>query len=190
MPGIIDAQLGKKALLSFVNREGPDERAHPRSLIRAFSVVLYHDIHWFCKRATEALISLRICAGWSGPTLSAKLHKGHFYALRINIYKICVKHISDMLWPWKCLIITAADDILIFSSPEQRSRRVIEFPRRRRRRWRRRLQMLKFSLKAFKASLFPTTDLIRLGYDDTYWSNHVRNTIPTHLVMSRWSSRT
>ena len=37
--------LVKKALLSFVNREGPDERAHPHSLIRAFSVDLYHDIH-------------------------------------------------------------------------------------------------------------------------------------------------
>ena len=57
--------------------------------------------------------------------------------------------------------------------------------RRRWRRWRwhRRPQMLKFSFKFFKTSLFPnlTTDLIYLWYDGTYWSKILRSTIPTTL---------
>ena len=45
-------------------------------------------------------------------------------------------------------------------------------------------QMLKFSLKFFKTSLFPNliTDLIHLWYDDTYWSKILCSTcIPTTL---------
>ena len=34
-------------------------------------VDIYYSIHWLCKRTTQALISLRNCAGWSGPALSA-----------------------------------------------------------------------------------------------------------------------
>ena len=36
--GIFDAQRGKKALMPYVNSEGPDECAHPCSLIRTFCV--------------------------------------------------------------------------------------------------------------------------------------------------------
>ena len=32
---------------------------------------IYNNIYWFCKRAAKALISLRKCAGWSGPALPA-----------------------------------------------------------------------------------------------------------------------
>ena len=33
-------------------------------------VDIYYSIHWFFKRVTKTLISLRKCAGWSGPALS------------------------------------------------------------------------------------------------------------------------
>ena len=60
---------------------------------------------------------------------------------------------------------------------------LLYYPRRWRCRWRRLPQMLKFSLKVFKTSLFPTliTDLIHLWYDDTYWSKILRSTNPTTL---------
>ena len=41
-------------------------------------VDIYYTIHWFCKRATKALNSLRKCAGWSGPTLSANYIRAFF----------------------------------------------------------------------------------------------------------------
>ena len=66
-----EAQCGKKVLMPHANSEGPDERVHPCRLIWTFFVCIYYSIHWFCKRAMQALISLRKCAGWSGPALSA-----------------------------------------------------------------------------------------------------------------------
>ena len=39
-------------------------------------VDILYTIHWFCKRATKALISL--CTGWSGPALSAKCIRALF----------------------------------------------------------------------------------------------------------------
>ena len=39
--------------------------------VYALFVDIYYNIHRFCKRATKAQISLRKCAGWSGPALSA-----------------------------------------------------------------------------------------------------------------------
>ena len=47
-------------------------------------VDICYSIRWLNKRTTKALISLNKCAGWSGPALSAKLHKGPFLALCIN----------------------------------------------------------------------------------------------------------
>ena len=38
---------------------------------RTLFVDIYYSIHWFCKRTTQVRISLRKCAGWSGPALSA-----------------------------------------------------------------------------------------------------------------------
>ena len=50
-----------------VNSEGPDGRTHLCSLIWTFSVRrhihIFCSMHIFCKRATKAQISLRICAG-------------------------------------------------------------------------------------------------------------------------------
>ena len=42
---------------------------------------------------------------------------------------------------------------------------------------------VKVFVKVFKTTLFPNliTDLIRLWYDDTYWSKILRSTIPTTL---------
>ena len=42
---------------------------------------MYYSIHWFCKRTTNAPISLRLCAGWSGLAVSAYFNKGSFRAL-------------------------------------------------------------------------------------------------------------
>ena len=41
-------------------------------------VDIYFNIHWFFKRATKAVISLRKCAGWSGPLLpvNVQAHQG------------------------------------------------------------------------------------------------------------------
>ena len=44
---------------------------------------IYYSIHWFCKGTMKALISLRLCAGWSGPALSANC-RCSFCALRIT----------------------------------------------------------------------------------------------------------
>ena len=41
-------------------------------------VDIYYSIHCFCKRTMKALISLRLCAGWSGPALSANCLKDLF----------------------------------------------------------------------------------------------------------------
>ena len=52
----------------------------------------YTNIHWFCKRTTRAVISLRECAGWSGPALPAKYVRALFvrcvsyYFSRITAY--------------------------------------------------------------------------------------------------------
>ena len=76
---------------------------------------------------------------------------------------------------------------IIFSSPEQRSRRAIVLPLASA------LALasasvsvstnVKVFVKVFKTSLFPNlvTDLIHLWYDDTYWSKILCSTIPTTL---------
>ena len=58
--------------------------------------------------------------------------------------------------------------------------------------YRRRPQMLKFFVKVFKTSLFPnpTTDLVHIWYDDTYWSKILCSTISTPLGISRSRSQT
>ena len=43
-------------------------------------VDIYYSIHWFWKRTMKALISLRLCAGWSGPALSANCIRVLFVA--------------------------------------------------------------------------------------------------------------
>ena len=86
-----------------------------------------------------------------------------------------VNYPSDFFWAGSVL----------FSSPEQRSRRAIVLPS---------AVALMLSLasastnvkvfvKVFKTSLFPIliTDLLHLWYDDTYWSKILRSTIPTTL---------
>ena len=47
----------------------------------ALVIDIYYSIHWFCKRAMKALISLCEGTGWSG-LRCAQLHKGRFLALR------------------------------------------------------------------------------------------------------------
>ena len=71
--------------------------------------------------------------------------------------------------------ILSTSGAAIFSSPEQRSGRAIVLPPAS--------TNVKVFVKVFKTSLFPNliTDLIHLWYDDTYWSNILRSTIPTTL---------
>ena len=57
----------------------------------------YYSIHWFCKWAMVALISLPKWAGWSGPALSIYCNnKGPFFAL-------CVLYQSWIKWQVECL---------------------------------------------------------------------------------------
>ena len=67
-------QHGKNVLMPYANSEGPDERAHPCSLLCSSTNTIVGPIHCFYKRATKALI--RAC-------VVRRLHKGHFRELRI-----------------------------------------------------------------------------------------------------------
>ena len=51
---------------------------------------IYYNIHGFCKRSRKAQISLRKCAGWSGPALSANCIRGFFMCCASNT--IYLKH--------------------------------------------------------------------------------------------------
>ena len=88
---------------------------------------------------------------------------------------------------------------LIFSTPEQRSRRAIVLPLASALASASTLASVSAStnvkvfVKVFKTSLFPNliTDLLHLWYNDTYWSKILCSTIPTTLVsMSRSRSQT
>ena len=74
---------------------------------------------------------------------------------------------------------------MIFSSPEQRSRRAIVLPLASASASALALAFtnVKVFVEVFKTSLFPNliTDLIHLWNDDTYWSKSLHSTIPTPL---------
>ena len=59
---------------------GPDQRAHLCVVYSGHFMLfdIYYSIHRYCKRTTKVLISLRWCAGWSGPALSANYIKVPF----------------------------------------------------------------------------------------------------------------
>ena len=62
----------------------PCAKYHPGPLL---SIHTFCSVYWFYKRTAKALISLRRCAGWSGPSLSE-------YARR---------HVSALHWAsWVC----------------------------------------------------------------------------------------
>ena len=78
-----DEQHTKKALIQFVDNVGPNQCVHLCSLIWAFFVRRHilqyiHILHWVCKGTTKAQISLRLCAGWSGPVLSTNYMRAFF----------------------------------------------------------------------------------------------------------------
>ena len=55
-------------------------------------VDIYYSIHWFCKRIATAQISLRECAGWSGPALSANYYMRALFvrwASYVRVYGEC-----------------------------------------------------------------------------------------------------
>ena len=70
---IYDVQHIKKALKQFAAKVGPGQHALLCSLCN-----IYFSIYWFCKGTMKALISLHLCAGWSGPVLSANYIRTHF----------------------------------------------------------------------------------------------------------------
>ena len=48
---------------------------------QVLSIETFYSIQWFCLRTAKALIRLRGCAGWSGPSLSAYVQR-HVFAWR------------------------------------------------------------------------------------------------------------
>ena len=68
-------------------------------------VNIYYNVNWFCKRATKALISLRLCAGWSGPALSANCIGAIFVRRAANDF-VWRKGVSRQRIAicWKCCI--------------------------------------------------------------------------------------
>ena len=59
---------------------------------------VYYSFHWFCKQTTKALISLRLCAGWSRPALSANYIRALFvpYNIKKCWLKIDILHVLHM----------------------------------------------------------------------------------------------
>ena len=61
-------------------------------------VDIYYPIHWFCKRKTKAQISLRKCACWSGPVLSANCIRALFvreHRITLIDIHVCEMYISE-----------------------------------------------------------------------------------------------
>ena len=76
---IFDAQRTKRTIMHFADNVGLDQRAQLCSLIWVFSVSWHlTQCPLILKRTTKAQISLRLCAGWSGPALSANYITGLF----------------------------------------------------------------------------------------------------------------
>ena len=61
---------------------------------------IYYDIHWFCKRSTKALNSLRICTDWSGPLLTPNCIRALFvryasyYLKELDILRKFYRHFN------------------------------------------------------------------------------------------------
>ena len=63
---------------------------------------IHCSINWFCKRTTKADSK---CAGWSGPNIVRKLHKGPFFAVsikwdfsnNINSFPLLMAHFCHLL---------------------------------------------------------------------------------------------
>ena len=62
-------------------------------------VDLYYNIFEFCKWATETLISLRKCAGWSWPTLATKYIRALFVLCASN--QIFSSWTKQLFMTWK-----------------------------------------------------------------------------------------
>ena len=63
---------------------------------------IYYNIHWFCKRATQALISLRKCAGWSGPPLPANCSRALFVFSASNAFSNLCCSLDDRIFYFFC----------------------------------------------------------------------------------------
>ena len=74
-----DGYCMKTAFMQFADNVVPDQCAHLCSLIWAFLFVnIYYSNHQFCKQTTKALISLCLCAGWSGLVWSPNCIRASF----------------------------------------------------------------------------------------------------------------
>ena len=65
------------------NCKGPDQLPKPYNLSYT-STIFYSQL--YCKRTAKALIRLRECAVWSGPSLSAYTTKVHFHMSPLKTY--------------------------------------------------------------------------------------------------------
>ena len=72
---------------------------------------MHYNVHWSCKRTMQALISLRICAGWSGPALSANCIRAIFVRCASNCFYSLgwsdVPKVSCILHHWGVQLILA-----------------------------------------------------------------------------------
>ena len=88
----------KQSLMSYAISEQRKPRSTCAFMILWFEhslfVDIYYSIHWFCKRAMQALISLRECAGWSGHALSANCIRTLFVRCASNVSPYCGMHRS------------------------------------------------------------------------------------------------
>ena len=87
--------------------------AHRAVLSEHSLFVIYYSIHWYCEWTTKALISLRECAGWSGPMLSSNCVRALF-----------VRRAWYVLWfyvIWSCSLFLDNADIVMLKQKINRS---------------------------------------------------------------------
>ena len=62
--------------------------------MRAVSVHIFYNVHWFIKRVTKTQVRLRICAVWSEPSLPAVTERV-FYPYWVSFVLVCGNPILD-----------------------------------------------------------------------------------------------
>ena len=86
-------------------------RVRINAICSGYSVFVdeYYNDHWFWKRATKALISLRKCAGWSGPALSAKCIRALLVLCASTVFhgseSSLIAHVRRYVFSHYCLVM-------------------------------------------------------------------------------------
>ena len=103
----------KKARIQFADNVGPDQLVHSPAVWSEHSLFIdiYYSIHWLCKWTTKALISLPLCAGWSGPALYTNCIRVIF-VLYASLEAASHEYSQDMFSCRKCLFYKHTSDSL------------------------------------------------------------------------------